>query len=37
MYSDSLKKAVVEFMANPKMLTPVIQIIFKKTSANNYF
>jgi hypothetical protein len=37
MYSDSLKKAVLEFMANPKMLTPVIQIIFKKTSAHNYF
>lgn len=37
MYSDSLKKVVVEFMANPKMLTPVMQIVYKKTSAHNYF
>ena len=36
-YSDSLKKAVVEMMANPMLLSPVLQIVYKKTSAYNYF
>jgi uncharacterized phage-associated protein len=35
-YEDSLTKVVVEFMANPRMLGPVIQIVYGKTSAHNY-
>lgn len=36
-YEDSLKKVTLEFMANPRMLSPVLQIVYKKTSAHNYF
>lgn len=36
LYEDSLAKVVVEFMANPRMLGPVLQIVYRKTSAHNY-
>ena len=36
LYEDSLTKVVVEFMANPRMLGPVLQIVYKKTSAHNF-
>lgn len=36
-YSDSFKKVMIEVMANPMMLSPLIQIVYKKTSAYNYF
>lgn len=36
LYEDSLKKVAIEFMANPRMLSPVLQIVYKKTSAHNF-
>ena len=35
-YSDSLNRALVSFMANPKMLSPVLRIIYLKTPSYNY-